>query len=443
MRAAPAAVNLTHMSPVLVLALAASVQEPQAPTAGFPELGLELEFPALAGFESRGGEGDIAGRWSGRLGEATVSIVLRVFPREEFAFNEPDDISRRFGYSFTSAELVEGPYGYAPYASLVTGDSGREGEVGGRLYALSGVLAQHGYALHVQAFPHPDEPGEKALLAFLRGGVRYSGAVRDPRWSEDEVLARWSEHAPEDAARDLEKPIRTEHYIILGNSSGGKAFAKAMEEFYERIRAVYPFPEVKGRRLLPVFLFRTPDQYYAYYSKVAGIGLEEARKSKGHAWRDYYATWYEAPKDPVHIHEATHQIFANRLGLSGGGSWLQEGVAESISSRPNELNDIARVVKKGEHTPLRKFVAIPSLLGSAKEDIKGGNEAGDHYAQAALLIEFLREGRFGKGQFERFLHTVGRLPRGNVGLIDAAIRSIYGVDLDGLDVEFQAWAKKR
>jgi hypothetical protein len=456
-REAPAPGSLTGMFPALILALvaAAPVQEEQAPTAAFPELGLKLELPELARFESQGPGEQVVGRWSGRLGNAKVQIVLRVLPRAQFGFGEPEDVSQLLewnfgeeseadGFAFSRAELVEGPYGHAPYASLVTCDlTDDDGDVVERFYALCGLLEQHGYAVEVRASPPPDEASEQTLLAFLRGGVRYSGEVRDPRWSEDEVLARWREYAPEDAARDLEKPIRTEHYVILGNSSGGKAFAKAMEEFYDRIREVYPFPEAKGRRLMPVFLFRTPDQYYAYYSKIAEIDLEEARKSKGHSWRDYYATWYEAPKDPVHIHEATHQIFANRLGLSGGGSWLQEGVAEFISSRSNELNDIARVVKKGEHTPLRKFVAIPSLLGSAKKDIKGGNEAGDHYAQAALLIEFLREGRFGKGKFERFLHTVGRLPRGKVERIDAAIRAIYGVDLDGLDAEFQAWAKKR
>ena len=28
--------------------------------------------------------------------------------------------------------------------------------------------------------------------------------------------------------------------------------------------------------------------------------------------KNFYATWYEAPKDPVHIHELTHQLFKNR-----------------------------------------------------------------------------------------------------------------------------------
>ena len=49
-----------------------------------------------------------------------------------------------------------------------------------------------------------------------------------------------------------------------------------------------------------IVLFRTADEYCEFYSKIARIPPEEARRSKGHAWRDYYATWYEAPGDPVH-----------------------------------------------------------------------------------------------------------------------------------------------
>ena len=57
---------------------------------------------------------------------------------------------------------------------------------------------------------------------------------------------------------------------------------------------------------MPVFLFKTPDDYYAFYVKKHGVTLEEAKRSAGHASADYYATWYESPTDPTHInYEAT------------------------------------------------------------------------------------------------------------------------------------------
>ena len=216
-----------------------------------------------------------------------------------------------------------------------------------------------------------------------------------------------------------------------------------MIRYHATIQKLFPFPEIAGRKLMPVFLFRTPEQYYAYYSQRAGIALEQAERSKGHAWLDYYATSYEAPNDPVHIHEATHQIFANRLFLHGGGSWLQEGVAEYVSSRPNERGGAARLVKKGRHTPLVEFVQIESLLMSAPEDVKGGDEAGDHYKQAALLIEFLRESDFGAARFPEFLRSAGRTRRNDLAALQEVSRRVYAVDLTGLDAEFQAWAKRR
>ncbi len=145
----------------------------------------------------------------------------------------------------------------------------------------------------------------------------------------------------------------------------------------------------------------------------------------------------------MHIHECTHQIFKNRLRLGGGGSWYQEGVAEYIETRENDRNEVARLVKKGRHTPLREFVQLPSLLHSSEDDVRGGSKAADHYKQAALLIEFLSESKFAKAKFKEFLYTVGNLPRGNVELIDASFQDIYGVTIEGLDAEWQKYCKKR
>ena len=220
------------------------------------------------------------------------------------------------------------------------------------------------------------------------------------------------------------------------------AYAKQLEKNYKIIAKTFPFAEVEGRRLMPIFLFRTRENYIAFGMK-KGDTREKAEKSGGHAWKDYYATWYEAPGDPVHIHECTHQVFGNRLRLDGGGSWYQEGVAVYIETSENDRNEVARLVKKGEHTPLRELVQLRSLLHSSVDDIRGGSKAADNYRLAGLLIEFLRESKFGKGKFEEFLYTVGNLPRGNVELIDAAFQDLYGVSIDELDAEWQKYCKKR
>jgi hypothetical protein len=139
-----------------------------------------------------------------------------------------------------------------------------------------------------------------------------------------------------------------------------------------------------------------------------------------------------------------HQIFQNRLFLGGGGSWFQEGLAEYVETSANARNEVANLVKKGKHMPLAEFLGLKSLLWSSDTDRKeGGSEAADLYKQAALLIEFLRESKWGKGKFERFVQVVGRAPRGDVAKLRALFQELYGVSVEQLDQEFQAYCAKR
>ena len=92
---------------------------------------------------------------------------------------------------------------------------------------------------------------------------------------------------------------------------------------------------------------------------------------------------------------------------------------------------------------LRWKGAVPSLLQSSDPDAPSGPEAGDHYAQAALLIEFLRESKWAKDKFPAFLHRVGRIPAKNRAEIEAALADIYGVDLAGLETRWVEYCKKR
>ena len=60
-----------------------------------------------------------------------------------------------------------------------------------------------------------------------------------------------------------------------------------------------------------------------------------------------------------------------------------------------------------------------------------------------LLIEFLRESKFGKDKFQEFLQTMGKVSRGKVDKIDAAFEAVYGVGLDGIEEEWIRYCKKR
>lgn len=426
------------------------------------KVNLTLSFPASfqgvarRGSKSKEQDDDELGQWNAKFGEKRVFIDLEAW--DNFAGKEPSRITGRVQdhvrsddyegpvFQFVEHKLLPGKFGFAPYASLLWGSMVERGTTMdiASVWYFAGVTDKSAYLLVVQVEPTATASEQAQVLEFLAKGVSYTGAERDPKWTEDETQQRWDEDSAlsEKARKDF-KLIRTAHYLVMTNSSGGDRFAKQMELNYATIQKTYPFPEVPGRRLMPVFLFQDPNEYYAFCVKQFEWSMGEARKSKGVASGDFYATWYEAPQDPVHIHEATHQIFRNRLELRGAGSWYQEGVAEYIETKPNERNDIARRVKNGEHTPLREFMRLESLLMSSSDDKSGDSAASLHYKQAALLIEFLRESKQYKEKFLDWLHAMGHTPDNDVAAIEAVFQRVYGLSIDQLDQELVKYCQKR
>jgi hypothetical protein len=451
-------------------------QEPPAPVEQalvLADLQLRLDTTALAGFESRLSQpsGQVQFDLRGKLGASSVRVRLWALDRDAMGLREPGDVAdvvlnwrrrREPSLAFASQQLTSGPFGYAAYAlrALILG-SGKgppeegdgdgpgdapggaaqgtvaggdpRGAAGGEEHHLFGITERHGYDLAVECRPPLDEAGRKAVDAFF-AGVKYEAPVRDHRWTDEEARRRWCEHTPEDL-HDKLRIKRTKHYIILANA-GADLFAKKMEECYQEIRKVYPFEEVEGQLLMPVFVFRTRDEYLDYCVSCLGVSREWAENTKGHATRDYYATYYESPNDPVHIHEATHQIFANRLQLRGGGSWFQEGVAEYVSENPTLVRSVVRnQIKDDEYIPFKRFMVLPSILleGGSK---RGGSKAESAYSQAASIIAFLAESKFGKKRFQDFVHAVGAVPRGDLKSIEGEIQRVYEVDIAGLE---QRW----
>jgi hypothetical protein len=262
--------------------------------------------------------------------------------------------------------------------------------------------------------------------------VRATGPVQDTKWTEAEATARWGQAAPTEKIRAaLKEPVRTKHYILFTDSSAGPLFAKKMEGCYEQIQKAFPFPEVPWRRLMPIFLFKEVAGYEGFGKK---NGMDDVSSSKGHAWKDYYATYYDSPNDPVHIHEATHQIFGNRLHVDGGGSWFQEGMAEYMCTTPSQRRSYGRQAgKSGKFCPFRTFVPVRELSAGA-----GPIDGYEAYTQAATIVEYLREGFKDPALFHRFLHEVGSLPDGDVAAHDAKLKEIYGFDLDGMEA---GWLK--
>lgn len=424
-----------------------------ATTAAFPEIGLTLTLPQLDKLRSYDGDDQRKGIWRGKLGTSSVTIQLLMFEAEHYNISSPEDVVTLMSINqekpddttFVESGFLGGSYGYVCYSALARSDRHVPGTTRLALntYYLCGMLDGSGYVVEVQCKPALAVENAGPIHTFFEEGVHYDGETANIQWTDEEALARFKKDAPEDTHDEMEKILRTEHYLILSNSSGKKKFAQKMEEGYEKIKEVFPFQEISCRKLMPVFLFRNKGEYYAFCNRVAGWSESKARGTKGHAWKDYYATWYEAPNDPVHIHEATHQIFANRLGLHGGGSWFQEGVAEYIETRENDRNAIATQVKKGRAMPLRDFFQVKTLAFKGSDDIKGGNQAGDLYKMAALFIEFMRESKFAKEHFADFIQKMGRTPRSDIVKIEAVFQELYDVTIEELEEEFKQYCKRR
>ncbi len=367
-----------------------------------------------------------------------------------FAYSQDKDNPYRFG----DFAYLSGAFGSAPYLASVRAGKQVGTDTVGELHLLAGLTERGAYICELSVEPVPSGDLAAAVAAFLKQGLAYQGPLRDPEWTEEEVEKRILEDFPESVREARQQVVRTKHYIVLGNSSGAKAFGREIEEHYQRIQATFPFPEIEGRRLMPVYLFRNRADYIEFYVHITGgqVSREAAAQSGGHAWRDYYATHYESPKDPTHIHELTHQIFTNRLLLPGGGSWFQEGAAVFMETgyAPEEeqgvMNFGRAAAKKGEYQPFKQFMATESLLYSNQggEDGKpgAGPSAGQAYTQAGTIYWFVMKDPRTKAKAQEWVHALGALPRGDLAAIEGALQRVYGVDIAGFEAMYIDFWKK-
>jgi hypothetical protein len=438
-------------APILISASMAQTVGPWE----FEDISLRVTLPkAIVVIENTVGNGEYyLHNWKTTMDGFQLDMSLRVIPRQEWGIYDPFDVSANVAFNrrqeenqslfkFEEEYPVEGPFGTLPYGAIASWGEYDGTERISTQFILAGLTPERGYTFFLNCTPAPNKKARQSIEKFLKTGIYFYGEVENVDWDKDEAMGRWERDRPAELAGKL-KIVRTDHYIIFTNSSSGKLFSKKMEECYSAIQETYPFPEVKGRKLMPVFLFRTREEYVDYYAKIADISKESARVSKGHAWRDYYATYYDSPVDKVHIHEATHQIFSNRLFLSGGGSWFQEGVAEFMATSENKRKSFARnAARHGTHTPFREFFVIPSLAYDKGKAKSGEKKSSNHYAQAASIIDFARNSEFGKKQFPQFLESMGKIRRGDVEAAEAVIQRVYDVDLARFEAEWVKYWRK-
>jgi len=412
-----------------------------------------MELPAWSSLpRQQGGDDQLQAWWTGTVGKSEVLVELRTFSRKEYDLQDPEGVAsftvwteqqgqgagdRRF--SFDERTLVKGTYGALPYGVVCTGTLPSKADPRGELILLGGVMDKVAYALTYTCTPALAEADRGRVLEALRTGVQADCKKIDPKWSKEEIAAALTVLEPDAKRRKKwKRVVRTEHYIIFTNSGAGKLFAKKMESFYDTIQKVFPFEEVPGRRLMPVYLYKLPKGYYEFCARVPKWTRGQAEATMGHAWLDYYATSYASPNDPVHIHEAAHQVFANRLYLTGGGSWFQEGVAEYLATKPGHRKAYAKsAARRGRYSPFDVFIRTEDLIAG------GQQSAHEAYLQAASIIEFVRDGKFHPKKFQDFIRRMGMVMPNNEEAIEQVLQDVYGVDVAGFEEAWLAYWKKR
>jgi hypothetical protein len=270
---------------------------------------------------------------------------------------------------------------------------------------------------------------EKLVLTYALPDSVYEDPSWSPQMLEDRLARQFS---PEWGEMEF---LRSEHYIVFTNSSAGKKYLETMEDIYERFSAIFPFEEAPDARLMPVFLFRTRQQYIEFTANITGWSQAKAAQTGGHAWRDYYATYYDAPGASIHYHEGAHQLVHNRLDIPTGGSWFQEGMAVffegTVFSEEDPAKGIKSEIRSDRHTPLPELMALESLLmsSSSKQDPSLGTR---RYRQSGSLIKFLVEGP----HRERFGAILERVKNGEKW--PDILRAECGVSVEELE---EQWAE--
>lgn len=402
----------------------------------------------------------VAWTWRGILDGVRCDLALRIAPESpERTFAEPESVievlrntlrrptgwicSRR-PLEPTSPELADGllegsehlqlgraeswcgHFGWAQIAGHARGVLRQDDQVVGSLRVVAGLLPDGGYLLTATCRPAAPPALEARLDDVLRAMVRWRGAVRDPSWTAAEVRRRWAREIP--AALPLRDVARSEHYVVLSTARIDGDVLRELERGHERLREIVPFADLTPRRLLPVFLFASQDEYHSFAATQGVLG------TRGHSLADACAT--TVADREVLRHELVHQLMHNRVFLGGGGGWLQEGLAEYVSGDPARRTELAARVVRGATMDLWSLIRAWEVpTGAAVEH----ETLDDEYELAALAVAFFHDSAWAGDRFPQLVERVGLMAPGDGAAVEDAIADVYGVPFEAVEEAWLQW----
>jgi hypothetical protein len=433
-------------------------------TVEYPEIGLKIRLPKLDSLDRQeSSTKGCKGSWIGRLGSSEIRILFHVPQGPEYEFAEAEDVveswrnqmldpethgsdKSKFEFSFGGVRTLAEPCGYAPILALVQSDSKLKDDPSHKAWLLiaGGLLADGAWSIRIEADPAPSPAEVQDLTRWMETCVTYEGKVRDPRWSDQDAQAFFKAQAPESLHKHLQTPVRTEHFIVLTDSTSFGTYVKKLEGKYATIRKALPFEEIAGRRLLPVLLFRTDAEFQAYYRCVYKMEPKAEVKVGSFVVHHCMVTSCENRDDYEDLFDLTKLVLIDRVRAWGGDRWFKDGLCEYVASKPKERAMTVTSVKMGAFTPIEKLMddrAWDELDQTAVR--RGLTGESDYWEQSAMWIEFLRDGGWPGDSFPRLLATVGGLRRGDQAGVKAAVQSIYGMDLKSLQRRWLEYFAKR
>ena len=223
--------------------------------------------------------------------------------------------------------------------------------------------------------------------------------------------------------RDV-RVLESTHYLVLTNSPQvDTQYPDALEKVYNFVKNEYRFRPIPG--FLKAVVFANKAQYVAYAAERLKIPVTDARHTDGVAIGDTYCTFHSPNALRLLVHEATHQIVYTRLGITGGGSWLHEGLAVYIEKRFLGLNPSAQMrerIAEDRYYYFADFITLKNLLF----DPKGYGYL--NYEQAGSIVDFMVNGSF-RQRFESYLKLVRANQNPDPQVAIKAIEKAFRADL--------------
>lgn len=319
-----------------------------------------------------------------------------------------------------------------------------------RRYHVGLVTCPRNEALGVDLVFKQDAPATtraacRSFLRFVRLVPRRGLTVvaEDEETRQRAAIARGFPEADRDRVAIRESA----HYRLFTTAPVDEQLLELLEQ--ELLPRVVAICGVKCRRnaLLPIFLHKRRSAYILATMRL-GLSAQQVEAMEGHAWDQYYSTWYSGPRHPVHIHEGTHQYVTATLGLDGGGPWLQEGFArwvETQYSRETPARNARNLLRTR-----KDFPTLRALLASRSFLLRGNLQSGDGqkrnlstielYDISASFVQYLAQEH--RSRFRQVFLQCGVLPSGQDKLVVDALERCLGMSFRKLEADWKRWLRE-